>query len=1221
MLKLAETEKAIVNGGSAPMRTSGTSPEIDRYFAEIEEKLRLCYLSAGEARAKGYDPEPIVDIPLAKNLAERVVGLVSIVAPGLIGSSVAARIQELEKQYGALAWEVALVIAEEVATEKFCKFKDKREALEVGIRTGFAYHTTGVVSAPLEGFIELKVKKRRDGKEYLAAVFAGPIRGAGGTAAAFCLVLTDYLRRKAGYDAYDPEDLEVKRFVTELDDYHERVTNLQYKPSEDEIEFLIKGCPIEIDGDPTEKFEVSNYKDLPRIDTNRIRGGVCLVASMLAFKAPKLWKELKRLQQSFDIDWSFLEKFLTLQKKKKSLSKEKGDDLKGPKKLSPDYTFISDLVAGRPVISHPMSHGGFRLRYGKTRASGYSAAAINPATMIVLDRFVATGTQLKVERPGKAAAITPCDYIDGPIVKLLDGSVVKLESEASAKSKLAFVSEIVYLGDMLISYGDFYDRAHMLVPPGYCEEWYAGEVKQAAVSKFGKFSIELIAEKISLPADDLRAVLSSPYQKPSAELSIQLSEHLGVPLHPFFTYYWSALTPEQLSSVFILLLNARIVFEAGKVKLIAPVASSPQGQASKRALELIGLPHLFVNNEFVVVAHQDAVAFLASIGVDVKHILYSTETSQSFSEIIREKAAKVAAALSVPEQQLAVLDLVNLVSLFLIRDKAGTFIGARMGRPEKAKMRKLTGSPHVLFPVGEEGGRLRSFQEAVIKTRVVADFPISICPGCNTQTVYPVCEACSQKTKRMMFCDKCGIVERCGHDGLKSYSSRPLDIKRFFDAAARKIGEKSHPDLIKGVRGTANKNHTPENLVKGFLRAKHELCVNKDGTVRYDMSELPLTHFTSFEVRTPFQKLLELGYTKDINGSPLVSEHQVLELKPQDVVLPTNVESTGESSDAVLFRVAQFVDDLLVKLYGVEPFYNIKSKEKMVGQLVVGLAPHISAGIVGRIIGFSNTQAFFAHPLFHASMRRDADGDEACVILVMDALLNFSRQFLPDSRGAKTMDCPLVLTSRLVPAEVDDMAHRFDVAWSYPLELYEAAMQWKQPQEVKIELLGSRLNTPGQYEGIGYTHPLSSINIGVNCSAYKILPSMEEKLKGQMVLAERIRAVDAQDVARLVIEKHLLKDVRGNLRKFSTQQFRCIKCNEKFRRPPLIGVCDKCGGKIMFTISEGSIIKYLQPAISLAEKYAVSPYLLQVLDLTKKRVESVFGREKEKQEGLGKWFG
>ncbi len=1208
------------------MRADGkkeTSPEIDRYFSEVEGKLKQCYAAAGLARQKGYDPEPFVDIPLATNLAERVVGLVSAVAPALIGSGVAARIQELEGQYGALAWEVALIIADEVASGKFCQFKDKHEALETGIRTGFAYHTTGVVSAPLEGFIELKVKKRHDGKEYFAAVFAGPIRGAGGTAAAFCLVLADYLRRKAGYGAYDPDDLEVKRLVTELDDYHERVTNLQYKASEDEIDYLIRNCPIEVDGDPTEKFEVSNYKDLPRIETNRIRGGVCLVVSMLAFKAPKLWKELKRLQLTFDLDWSFLEKFIALQKKKKSMSKEKGEE---SRKLAPDYTFITDLVAGRPVLTHPLRQGGFRLRYGKTRAGGYSAAGVHPATMIVLDKFVATGTQLKVERPGKAAAITPCDSIEGPIVRLLDGSVMRLDSESAARSRAATVAEIIYLGDLLISYGDFYDRAHVLAPAGYCEEWYAEEVKKAASEKFGLFSFDVLAGKTSLPVEELQLAISSPFPKPSPELAIRLSEVLRVPLHPFFTYFWSSLVPDQFTDLLSLLANGRLVLESGKVKIIIPVGHSVQDKNGKRALELIGLPHLFVNSEFVVIAHADAIPFLASLGIDVRLLFSSTETSASFADIIKEKASAVASALSSSASQSpslplnSGLDLARVVSLFQLRDKGGTFIGARMGRPEKAKMRKLTGSPHVLFPVGEEGGRLRSFQEAIVAGRVVSDFPITFCRACNAQTIYPVCETCNGKTQKMFFCDKCGVIEKCPHD-YKPYSRRPIEIKHFFDAALHTIKESTHPDLIKGVRGTSNKDHIPENFAKGILRAKHELCVNKDGTIRYDMSELPLTHFTPVEVRTPVSKLVELGYDKDIHGRPLENEHQILELKPQDVVLPTNIESTDESSSAVLFRISKFVDDLLVRFYKEPSFYNIAAKEDLVGHLVIGLAPHISAGIVGRIIGFSNTQAFFAHPLFHAAMRRDADGDEACVMLVLDALLNFSRQFLPDSRGAKTMDSPLVLTSRLVPAEVDDMAHRFDVAWSYPLELYEAALQGKLPQEVKVELLGHRLNTPRQYEGVGYTHPLSSVNIGVNCSAYKILPSMEEKLKGQMVLAEKIRAVDAQDVARLVIEKHLLKDVRGNLRKFSTQQFRCLKCNTKFRRPPLSGVCDKCSGKILFTISEGSIIKYLEPAISLAEKYAVSPYLQQVLGLTKMRVESVFGREKEKQEGLGKWFG
>ena len=132
---------------------------------------------------------------------------------------------------------------------------------------------------------------------------------------------------------------------------------------------------------------------------------------------------------------------------------------------------------------------------------------------------------------------------------------------------------------------------------------------------------------------------------------------------------------------------------------------------------------------------------------------------------------------------------------------------------------------------------------------------------------------------------------------------------------------------------------------------------------------------------------------------------------------------------------------------------------------------------------------------------------------------------------------------------------------------------------------------------------------------------MEDKLRGQMEIAEKLRAVNVSDVARLVIEKHLLKDIKGNLRKFSTQQFRCVNCNHKFRRPPLNGKCTECSGKIIFTISEGSIIKYLEPAISLAKKYDVDSYTKQSLELLKLRVEEIFGRDKEKQEGLGKWFG
>src|SRR3989344_3154379 len=123
-----------------------------------------------------------------------------------------------------------------------------------------------------------------------------------------------------------------------------------------------------------------------------------------------------------------------------------------------------------------------------------------------------------------------------------------------------------------------------------------------------------------------------------------------------------------------------------------------------------------------------------------------------------------------------------------------------------------------------------------------------------------------------------------------------------------------------------------------------------------------------------------------------------------------------------------------------------------------------------------------------------------------------------------------------------------------------------------------------------------------------------------MDLCSKIRAVDTSDVARLIIERHFIRDIRGNLRKFSQQVFRCVDFNEKFRRPPLVGKCTHCGGKLIFTISEGSIIKYMQAALDLARGYNVSPYLIENLEIVEKDIQSIFGKEKEKQEALGRWF-
>jgi DNA polymerase II large subunit len=919
------------------------SPNIKKYFNDIEISVNKAYTIAKEARSKGLDPEKTTAIPVAKNMAERVVGLISVVAPQIVDSTVTKRIIELEKKYGQLDWRVGFVIAEEVAKEIFCKFKDRQEAMEIGIRIGFAYLTLGIVSAPLEGFIGLKIKKRRDGKEYFALQYAGPIRAAGGTASSTSVILSDYVRIKLGYAPYDPEDIEINRYTTEIHDYHDRVTNLQYHPSDEELKFMISHLPVEVDGDPTEKFEVSNYKDLPRIETNLIRGGVALViAEGLTQKAPKLWKRISKWGKEMGLEWGWLEEFIKLKEKiHASHSNKKNEDKTEKKTVKANNTFIMDLVAGRPILTHPLREGGFRLRYGRCRTSGFSAAAVNPATLTVLNKYIAIGTQLKIERPGKAATITLCDTIDGPIVRLEDGTVMALNTEKEAKLVVKQIEEIIFLGDFLFNYGDFSENGHSLVPVGYCPEWWSLEVEKATPNK------EII-EKI---------FIQKPLRNsPSFEEAVDISKKFKVPLHPDFTFHWKLVNKESLENLIIWLKECKIKKDGKNItKIILPFHKNIEKYVKgKKVLEFLGVPHQLINTENIVIEKEIAQSLALSLNFDTE-----AEIKELQKKINKTKETNG-------------LKIINFLSEVKLRDKSGTFIGARMGRPEKSKMRHLTGSPQVMFPVGEEGDRLRSFQSALEKGKIRSTFPTFYCKDCDSKTIYISCEICKKECIKLYNCRFCGDLEKktCRHGDGFPFKTYDLDVRRFFNNAKKVINANIVPDLIKGVRGTSNKEHVVEHLAKGLLRAKHEIYVNKDGTTRYDCTELPLTHFKPKEIKTSIKKLKELGYDTDIEGKNLENENQLLELKPQDIIIPGH-DSLGDSGPEVMKKVANFIDDLLVNFYGLKPFYNIKSFDDLAGHLVIGLAPHISAGMVGRIIGFSETQGLLTSPMYHAGMRRD----------------------------------------------------------------------------------------------------------------------------------------------------------------------------------------------------------------------------------------------------------
>ncbi|KXA90952.1 hypothetical protein AKJ57_03020 [candidate division MSBL1 archaeon SCGC-AAA259A05] len=1129
------------------------------YFDSLKTKLDEAYERAEEARSRGFDPTEEPEIPLAQDLAARVEKLAG-------PEGVADAIRKLEGDYSRE--DLAFKIAEKIVDDEFGHLSDV-EAAEQSIRTCLAIITEGVAAAaPIEGITHVDIKRNFDGSSYLAIYFAGPIRSAGGTAAALAVLTGDFVRRKLNLSHYESSDLEVERAVEEVNIYDE-TAGLQYSPSEDEVRRAYENIPVEITGESTEQETVTGYRDLERVETNQVRGGAVLaIAEGVLQKAPKILKHLENLGLS---GWEWLRDL------KKSSSEETREERRYPK----GDKYLNDIIAGRGVFGHPARAGGFRLRYGRAPNTGLAAAGIHPATMRILNDHISVGTQLKTERPGKATATAPVDSIEGPVVKLKDGSVVKVNSASRARDLRDEVEEIISLGDILFGYGEFLENNHPLMPAGYCQEWWAAEVREVfdGREEFGR---------------DLDPYLEPPFESPPPELAIEISRKLDVPLHPDYTYPFHDLELEQIKKLGGWLATGEPEFQDGILKELR-VELNPN---SKRILEVLEVPHGIEGNE--VLLEGEAFPLCICLGL----IDGGSLNSDRLNSTIRENRDE------------DTIEVLEILAGFSIREKAPTRIGARMGRPEKTKPRKMSPPPHVLFPIGWAGGSTRNISKAADRETVEVEVAYCKCPDCDTVTVLRKCPVCGSRTKIVRYCQGCdrpSESKECMACGSKtvSYRKREVEIKSLLNDSLGRIQE-TLPDTLKGVKGMTSAYKLPESLEKGILRAKHDVYVFKDGTVRFDATDMPLTHFRPREVGVSVNRLRELGYEKDYMGESLSDEDQILELKVQDVLL-------SKSAADYLLSSAQFVDDVLQKFYDLPPFYEASDMGDLVGHLVIGLAPHTSAGITGRIIGFTEANVGYAHPYFHAAKRRNSDGDEDALMLLLDALLNFSRYYLPESRGGK-MDAPLVLTPRLDPSEIDDEAHNLDVEKFYPLDFYEATMRFEGPGKLssEIEMVGGRLGTDLEYERIDFNeaHCTTSISAGPKACRYKSLGPMEEKTDSQLSLARKIRAVDEDDVAERLIENHFIPDLKGNLRAFSRQKFRCASCNSKYRRVPLSGKCTNCGEDLILTVTKGGVEKYMDVAMEVAEDYHASDYTKQRLSLVKEEIESLFVSDVKEQLSL-----
>jgi DNA polymerase II large subunit len=1132
--------------------------EIKEYFNLLSEGFEKANKVAGAARGKGYDPETFVEIKAAPDLASRVEGIIGV--HGL------AEIIKSRSKEGKSRQELAFEIVKEICTNTRFEM-ELQKRLTLAVRVGLSILTEGILVAPTEGLQGVELHKYPDGSDYVAVVYAGPIRGAGGTSAALSVALADYARRIFNIGQYRATQSEVERYVEEMLLYHSRCARLQYLPTEKEMKVILENCPVCVDGLPTEEIEVSIHRNLKRMDatgkeqpiTNRVRGGIGLVVCEgIAQKAKSVLKTTKAVS----LDWTWLNGIIKVDKGVSgNAASAQGDSKK-------NAVFLQELVAGRPVFSYPDMRGGFRLRYGRSRLTGIAAKGFSPATMQILDEFIATGTQVKVEKPGKGCIATPVDSIEGPFVKLANGDAFRVNDAETAKAVMGSVSKILAVGDMLISYGDFKKTNTPLQPSSYVEEMWVEQLKQKGYTGEAKAS-------------------------PSFKEAYEMSAAYGVPMHPRYIYDYADLTIQEAREVAEALLSAKVEKTGSRIFDVVSVEVQANNN-TRNAIEKLCIPHKD-NGSAITIKDNDAQSLLSSFG-------FSSGGELSLKNDVIEKYAS----------QQDIIPLLNSVAPFAII-KRSTRIGARMGRPEKARERLMKPAPHVLFPIGEYGGKERNIYKAYVDDKkrfgmptIEADIAMYVCTKGGEPTTFPYCTTHNARAELDRRCKSCGrkiAEEPCPYCGGKERSSgiTKIDIIRNLDDATKRVKIQTLPKVIKGVKGLVSKDKIAEPLEKGVLRSAHNIYIFKDGTSRFDATDTPMTHFYPREIKVSAERLRAMGYQKDCDGNPLERDDQLVELRHQDVIL-------NKRGGEYLLRVAGFIDDLLVKYYGLEPYYNAKTMEDMLGQNVITLSPHTSCGVLGRIIGFTDANVGFAHPYTITARRRNCDGDEDTTMLLLDALINFSKKYLPVTIGG-TMDAPLILTVNVLPEEVDDEVHAMEVVKGYGLQFYEKTFERVQPGDVQVELVANRLKDDSKYQGLNFTHgcgPDVLAKAPVK-SAYTKLKTMQEKIDLQFKLMDRLCTVDRQDTARKLILSHFIPDLIGNMHSFSKQTFRCVNCNSKYRRIPLTGKCKRCSGKLVLTISKGGIEKYLNIAITLADRYKLEPYITQRLKLIKEEIENVLG--------------
>ena len=474
------------------------------------------------------------------------------------------------------------------------------------------------------------------------------------------------------------------------------------------------------------------------------------------------------------MDWTWLNEIITIDKSEK---KEDAPKIK--------TSFLDELVAGRPILSYPKLIGGFRLRYGRSRFTGIASKGVSPATMIITDGFIAAGTQLKMEIPGKVCVAAPVDSIEGPFVKLKNGDAIKINDTEEALRLKKDVVEIISIGDILITYGDFKKANAVMQKSSYVEEFWKEDAFHAS------------------------GIETDPYKIGFQEAYL-ISVKYNVPIHPKWLYEFQAVRIKDIKSLFAAVCKG---IEENKKLFSIQSLEIEKDDAVKRTLELLNIPHRNMIGT-IKIEGGDAQSIIASLGIckgEDAQIIKTEEMQEIENRIASEDGEKNA------------LQFINSISAFEIK-KRSTYIGARIGRPEKAKERLMTPAANLLFPIKDYGGKDRNLRKAYVgeskkfgASSIKIEMGIYYCNSCKRIVNSTYCYDCKVPTVSKKICDKCktlsdsAMCSKCNIE-TKDFEEVDFDIVKIMGNALKRVGYTKIPDVIKGVKAINNISKTSESI-------------------------------------------------------------------------------------------------------------------------------------------------------------------------------------------------------------------------------------------------------------------------------------------------------------------------------------------------------------------------------------------------------------------------